>query len=102
MWGSAGLSPTPPVAQLSPGRPFEVRWGAERLSGTVDFVKAPSGFFGTLGSLKEATLLVEMEPGQQRRHCGIWLSTYGLPAGRVQALQAGLTQMADSVLPLTR
>jgi hypothetical protein len=46
-------------------------------------------------SLDDSLLLVEMEPGRDRLHCGIWLSTYGLPPERVAALQRGLTAMAD-------
>ena len=95
VWSPDGFAPTPGVAHFAPGQPFEVRVGSQRLSGTVDFVRAPSGFWGTLASHADATLLVEMEPGRERLHCGIWLSTYGVAAERVRALQVGLTAMAD-------
>ena len=78
---------------------LQLQLGAERLTGTADYVSAPRGLFATLGSLEDATLLVEMEPGQDALHTGIWLSTYALPPGRVQALQAALTGLADRLFP---
>jgi uncharacterized protein YndB with AHSA1/START domain len=98
VWSTDGLAPAPATAQLTAGKPFEVRLGKERLAGTVGFIQAPHFFWGTLGSLEDAMLLVEMEPGRDQLHCGIWLSTYGLPAERVEALQRGLTAMADRAL----
>jgi uncharacterized protein YndB with AHSA1/START domain len=95
VWSAEGFAPTPAAAQLTVGEPFELKLGPERLTGTAGYVRAPHGFWGTLGSLKDATLLVEMEPGRDLLHCGIWLSTYGLPPERVQALQRELTAMAD-------
>ncbi len=99
VWSAQGLQPTPDAAHLSAGRPLQLQLGAERLTGTVDYVSAPRGLFATLGSLEDATLLVEMEPGKDAPHTGIWLSTYGLPPGRVQALQAALTALADRLFP---
>lgn len=64
----------------------------------MGFIQAPHFFWGTLGSLEDAMVLVEMEPGRDQLHCGIWLSTCGLPAERVEALQRGLTAMADRAL----
>ncbi len=99
VWSAEGLAPSPDASRFATGRALQLQLGAERLSGTVDFVSAPRGLFATLGSHEEATLLVEMEPGQDALHAGIWLSTYGLPAGRVQALQTALTAMADRLFP---
>ena len=98
LWSAEGFRPSPPVEKLSPGGPFELRLDGETLRGTVDFIRMPSHFWGTVDSLEGATLLVEMEPGRDRIHCGIWLSTYGLPAGRVEALQRALTSLADRAL----
>lgn len=97
LWGAEGLRPSPAVERFSPGRPFEVHLDGETLRGTVDFVRVPSHFWGTVDSLDGATLLVEMEPGRDLLHCGIWLSTYGLPAERVELLQRRLTATADRV-----
>lgn len=95
LWSQDGFAPTPPAALLAPGKPLTLRLGDEQLSGTVDFVNAPRGFWGRISSLADAMLLVEMEPGRDRLNCGIWLSTYGLPKERVAALQQKLTAMAD-------
>jgi len=100
VWSADGFAPTPDAAHLAAGRPVQLSLGTERLGGTVDFVQAPRGLWATLVSLEDATLLVEMEPGQEERHAGLWLSTYGLPEERVAALQSALTAMADRVLPV--
>ncbi len=95
VWSPEGFAPTPDAAHFAVGRPLVLKLGAERLAGRVDFVSAPKGLWATLGSLNDATLLVEMEPGKDELRCGIWLSTYGLPKTRVEALQKALTAMAD-------
>ena len=95
VWGVEGFAPTPAASGFLPGQPFALRLGKERLTGTAAIVRAPHGFFGTVDSLDDATLFVEMEPGRDELHCGIWLSTYGLAQARVQALQEELTHMAD-------
>jgi uncharacterized protein YndB with AHSA1/START domain len=97
LWSPEGLSPTPSENQLKAGQSFEVQLGKERLAGTVAVVEQPHIFWATLAALESATLLVEMEPGRESTHCGIWLSTYGLPAKRVEALQEGLTATANRV-----
>jgi len=97
VWSPDGFAPTPDAAHFAAGRPLQLQLGAERLHGMVDYVSAPRGLFATLGSLEDATLLVEMEPGRDVLHTGLWLSTYGLPAHRVQALQAALTALADRI-----
>ncbi|HET6980950.1 MAG TPA: hypothetical protein VFI53_02360, partial [Myxococcaceae bacterium] len=54
--------------------------------------------FGKLPDLGGALLLVEMEPGLSGPvNTGLWLSTWGLDAGRVDALRTGLRSMADAV-----
>jgi uncharacterized protein YndB with AHSA1/START domain len=95
VWGEEGFVPTPSISHLKAGGPLEVKLGPERLVGTVEVIEAPHIFWGRLASLEDATLLVEMEPGRERIHCGIWLSTYGLPSTRLKALQHSLTAMAD-------
>jgi uncharacterized protein YndB with AHSA1/START domain len=98
LWSPEGFAPTTPVT-FAPGKPFEVQLGGEQLGGTVDFVRPPSHFWGTVANLNAATLLVEMEPGRDRLHCGIWLSTYGVSAERADSLQRALTAMADRAFP---
>lgn len=95
VWGAEGFAPTPAASGFLPGQPFALRLGQQRLTGTAAIVRPPHGFFGTVDSLEDATLFVEMEPGRDELHCGIWLSTYGLAPNRVRALQEELTQMAD-------
>jgi hypothetical protein len=60
--------------------------------------EAPYTFAAELPELGRALLFVEMEGGPEPWHCGIWLSTYGLPAARVTALQESLARLADRTL----
>jgi len=98
LWSADGFAPAPGADALAPGKLFEIHLGDEVLRGTVDFVRIPTHFWGTVDSLGGATLLVEMEPGRDLVHCGIWLSTYGLTADRAETLQRALTRTADRVL----
>jgi uncharacterized protein YndB with AHSA1/START domain len=95
LWSPEGLFPTAAVESFAPGKAFELSLGRERLAGTVDFVRAPSHFWGRVENLNDAPLLVEMEVGRDRLHCGIWLSTYGVSVERTQSVQRELTAMAD-------
>jgi hypothetical protein len=51
--------------------------------------------------LNDAILFIEMEPGGEVEHCGVWLSTYGLPDDRVKAIEASLTSKLDEILART-
>ncbi|HXY29561.1 MAG TPA: SRPBCC domain-containing protein [Gemmatimonadaceae bacterium] len=57
----------------------------------------PTHAWGVIRDLNDALLYVELEPGKERYHCGIWLSTYGLDDQRVNALQRGVDSLADRV-----
>jgi hypothetical protein len=64
-------------------------------------VRAPYNFACTIESLNDAILFIEMEPGSEVEHCGVWLSTYGLPGDRVKAIEANLTSKLDEILART-
>jgi len=69
--------------------------------GEVWMVRAPYNFACTIESLNDAILFIEMEPGGEVEHCGVWLSTYGLPDDRVKAIEASLTSKLDEILART-
>jgi len=72
-------------------------------AGEVWIMREPYTFAGTIPSLDDAVLFVEMEPGADGgRHCGVWLSTYGLDETRCAALQSALDKRLDAILPVGR
>ncbi len=75
-------------------------WSIPRLAGgdatgEVWMAEAPWTFAGTIPDLDDAVLFVEIEPGMDGTHCGVWLSTYGLDEQRCAALQRALDQALD-------
>lgn len=96
LYGPEGLA-------LAPGRPeagstAEISFGGGRRPFEVQYVRLPRNLFGKLPDLGGALLLVEMEPGLSGPvNTGLWLSTWGLDARRVDALRTGLRSMADAV-----
>jgi uncharacterized protein YndB with AHSA1/START domain len=57
----------------------------------------PTHFWGVLPGLRDALLVIEMEPGREGYHCGIWLSTYGVSKTDTRALDEALSALADRV-----
>lgn len=84
-------------ADLLPGDRIRVNLG-ESVTGEV--VLAPAGaLVARLPDLNDAVLFFELEPGGPQYHLGAWLSTYGLPPSRVEALRAGLSRFLDGLAP---
>jgi uncharacterized protein YndB with AHSA1/START domain len=59
----------------------------DRLSGEVQVFAPPVNFSGTVETLSNGFLMVEIEPGQDRCRPAIWLSLYGDAAKEAPALQ---------------
>ena len=79
------------------------RWTHELLPGVppggeVWMVRPPFNYACTIEGLNDAVLFIEMEPGGETWHCGIWLSTYGLPANDAAALEKTVTDRIDRIL----
>ncbi|MCI0435651.1 MAG: SRPBCC domain-containing protein [Gemmatimonadetes bacterium] len=86
-------------AALGFGSMRDGAWAAPAMTGggpagEVWLVREPYTFAGTIPALGDAVLFVEMEPGVDQRHCGVWLSTYGVDESRCAELQ----QMVDRTL----
>src|SRR5215208_3254579 len=97
----AGGAYSPGDGAPSVGERFAFRLGAGEppLEGTAAIVRPSSGHFaGVVEGLDDALLFVELEGGAEESwHCGLWLSTYGLPPERVRRLQEALTARMDEV-----
>ena len=70
-------------------------------TGEVWLVRQPHAFAGTVPSLQDGVLFVELEPGGNDGswHCGVWLSVYGFDEARCAALQSALDRRLDAILP---
>lgn len=88
----------PAGAEPAAGAPIALDLGGERLTGTLVQSSPPEHLCTALPGLNDATLFFELEPGQTKRQLGSYLSTYGLPAARVEALRRQLATFLDTVL----
>lgn len=66
--------------------------------GEVWMVRPPYNFACTIDSLNDAVLFIEIEPGEVK-HCGVWLSTYGLSDDQVKAVETKLAATLEAALP---
>jgi uncharacterized protein YndB with AHSA1/START domain len=55
----------------------------------------PSILWGTIESLNDGLLMIELEPGRDEYHFGIYLSVYGLPRRDVDALRTWIATVAS-------
>ena len=99
--GGGAYTPGGPAGGVSEGGrfTFALGAGAPSLSGTAAIVRPSSGHFaGVVEGLNDAAFFVELEGGPEDGwHCGVWLSTYGLPADQVRQLQSALTARLDEL-----
>jgi hypothetical protein len=95
LFGPQGFALASPPAV---GESCQLGWDDGRVTARIVAVEAPHTFAAELPELGRAMLFVEMEGGPDPWHCGLWLSTYGLPAERVAALRAALERLADRTL----
>ena len=54
--------------------------------------------WGTVESLNNGLLMIELEPGSDDYYFGIYLSVYGLPRRDVDSLRAWITTVADNAV----
>jgi hypothetical protein len=88
------LTPTGPAS----GSTAQLSLGGARRRLEVQHARLPTNFFGKFPDLGGAILLVEMEPGRTAPlQTGLWLSTWGLDAGALESVRAGLHSLADAV-----
>jgi uncharacterized protein YndB with AHSA1/START domain len=97
LFGPEGFQLAPSPDEVGPGDRFSFQLADDAFEGVVGYVRSPANFAGSIEALNDALLFVEVEPGKERRHCGLWLSTYGLLPDRVRTLQERLTQVASQI-----
>ena len=96
LFGPEGLALTPPRA--ASGSTAQLSLAGTRWRFEVQYARFPTNFFGKIPDLGGALLLMEMEPGRAGPvQTGLGLSTWGLDAGTLESLRAGLRHMADRV-----
>jgi hypothetical protein len=83
--------------QIPAGTAAAITLDGERLPVVVELANPPGHLWLRFPSLNDALMLVEAEPGRDSFHCGLWLSTYGLPEERVRLLRDGLRAVSDRV-----
>ena len=65
-------------------------WSGE--VGEVAICRPPIHLGARFGTLNDALLLVELEPGAPAYSLGVWLSLYGLPEARSRAIETALAR----------
>lgn len=80
---------------IARGQPYSFELeGAQ--SGHVEYVREPRNLAGTLSTLDDGLLFIEMEPGTPAWHCGVWISVYGMEESGTARLQAALDSLMDA------
>lgn len=96
LFGPEGLALAP--SQPAPHAPAQLRLGGRAWAFDVQHARLPTHLWGKLPELGGAVLLVEMEPGRTGPlHAGLYLSTWTLEPGTLDALRTGLRSLADAV-----
>lgn len=96
LFGPEGLVLEPP--RPAPGSKAQLQLAGEPRSLHVEQVRLPTHLWGKLPEMGGALLLVEMEPGRTGPvHTGLYLSTWKLEPGTLDALRSGLRSLADGV-----
>lgn len=96
--GPRGLAASGSLQELAVGDAFDVTTSAgDRLTGTVVVQRAPLHFALNVENLNDALLFIELEPaGSGAVRPSLWLSLYGVPESRVEALRETIAQMYGS------
>lgn len=80
------------------GDRFSVRIEADPTPGVAWMVRPERALAGVLPALGDAPFLVEFEGAVGDWACGVWLSTYDLPAARVETLRTALASRVEGAL----
>jgi uncharacterized protein YndB with AHSA1/START domain len=83
------------ASKSGPGTSYTMRLDGVQ-NGQVEYVREPRNFAGTLTSLDDGLLFIELESGTPSWHCGVWVSVYGVKEERAAALQVALDEIMDA------
>jgi uncharacterized protein YndB with AHSA1/START domain len=96
--GGEGFGAQTPAATPTEGGTCQLRLGARSYDAHVLIHQEPWTFAATLPDLDDALLFVEMESGEKQWHCGVWLSTWGLPAPTLTELRGAVAALSSGAL----
>ena len=86
--GKDGLFREDAAATLLPGRKFALTSsGGDTISGQVELVKEPRGVCLRVSEWNNALFWVTIEAAGDKFDAQVWISTFGLPQSRVEALR---------------
>jgi uncharacterized protein YndB with AHSA1/START domain len=92
--GSGGMN----VDGAKAGERYALRLRDVESGGRVKIRRADlRSFAGTLESMNDGLIFVEMEGGSPAWHCGVWISLYDVPDARADLVQDALTALMDDV-----
>lgn len=83
------------VSQSERRNGYTMRLGGDQ-HGHVEYVREPRNFAGTITSLDDGLLFIELETGAPSWHCGVWISVYGIEEQRALGLQAALDEVMEA------
>jgi uncharacterized protein YndB with AHSA1/START domain len=95
--GKNGLAVEP--ADPGVGQNVRLKMNGKILSGELFQMRKARNFGCTMKSLNDGLLFIELESGQEKWNCGVWLSLYG-PAPEAPALQRALQTMMSQLFPV--
>jgi uncharacterized protein YndB with AHSA1/START domain len=95
VFGANGLEASPDVAGLREGADATLRLGDERLRARVAVACLPRAIAFVVPDLNDALLFVEREGLNEVHRAGIWLSLYGVDAGRTEALRRAVGALGE-------
>lgn len=98
--GAGGLSRDRTLERGEPGGRYETFTArADEISGRILLSSPGTGQIGlTIDQLNDAVLFLEMEPAKDGTRAGFWLSTYGLPADRVEEVRRRFREVYQGAL----
>lgn len=96
--GGLGLAMSASEASQAAGQWLTAQLGDEALQAEVRAAESPHVLTLRLPELNEASLFIELEPGDENLSCGVWLSTYGLDESQVKRLEQAVEDWCGDLL----
>ena len=88
-----GLLRSGTIAGLREGIRYDIRTAAgDDLRGAV-VINQPPDFTGTVDNLNDGLFRIRIDSSHGLREAGLWLSTWGVPAEQVAAIETGWVEM---------
>ncbi len=95
-----GMTAIEGLERVGEAMPLNLSLGEQNLAAEVRFSEAPHAFAVTLPDLNQASLFIELEPGDDKPSCGVWLSTFDLEDGKLRQLENNLDQLCQGLIDI--